>query len=112
MKRDKYAGLTRKQRRKRQRDEMFAKAEEEEGFKLPNQKAAAKSAKSEARRNPTPVGMKRKALEPPGGGGEKKPPKAPRQDKPPREDAAPARKGPNKKMRSHSKAKFAKARKR
>ena len=45
IKRDKYAGLTRKQKRARQRDEMFAKEEEagaEEGgggFRVRDQKA-------------------------------------------------------------------------
>ena len=109
VKRDKYAGLTRKQRRARQRDEIFAKDEEEGGAKMPTQRdqyLAARSAKSEMRNNPN--GVKRK-LNDESKGGAKKPKKEPKEPK-----AAPEpereRKGPSKKMRSRSKAKYSKPR--
>ena len=122
VKRDKYAGLTRKQRRARQRTEAFAADVDEDGgggIAMPNQKAAAKSAKSAKRRmklGPSAGGdEKRRKLQhdAPGdaGGGsrnkEPRAPKAPKAERPKgRADKAP------KKMRAHSKPKYAKARKR
>lgn len=121
-KRDKYAGMSRMKRRRLQREEMFAAdAEEEGGVRLPNQKAAAKGAKGAAKRAPlgaTPsqkaAGAKR-ALEASGGssGGAKK--RKTSSSGPPAEASSGAgvvKKPIPKKMRSHSKSKFAKPRKR
>ena len=49
VKRDKYAGMTRKRRRALQRNEALAKEEEEGGLSLPNQKSLARGAKAAAK---------------------------------------------------------------
>ena len=112
VKRDKYAGLTRKQRRARQRAELFAKDEEEEGgggTRLPDQKGAKRALNAEARHVPLGAG-KRKAEPAPGTGKKAKratpAAEAKKADEPPRKIPM------TKKARSHSKPKFSKNRKR
>ena len=128
VKRDKFAGLTRKQKRRLQHEALFADDGDEEGggggggggSKAPNQKAAAKSFKSKERGLAgTGVnmaqGIKRKLLgeEHPGAANmaAKKAKAAAKEPKAPKEAPKEKHRAP-KKMRSHSKPKYSKARKR
>lgn len=117
VKRDKYAGLTRQQRRKRQRDELFAKAEEEgaaeggDGFRVPNQKSAKRALTAETRGVPFNARRGAPPSVPGEGGGAKKA----RREGGGKEQAEKKeeRRNPlSKKARSHSKPKFSKSRKR
>ena len=120
IKRDKYAGLTRKQRRARQRAEMFAadaEAEEEGGGQRRldaldmGQKSAKRAARKEERGfDVVGVAAKRRLSETAPGkeGGAKKAKAAPREKA---EQGAPRKNPLSKKARSHSKPKFSKARK-
>jgi len=127
LKRDRFAGMPRKKRRAIQRDEAFASAvgEGEDGdapaFKLPNQKALARAAKTEARGKPLQLG---KRMVPGGSGGDKGGGKRAKKEEGPtglqaaaasaaREKRPPAReKTIPKKVKSKSKSKFAKQRRR
>ena len=120
VKRDKYAGLSRKQKRRLQHEALFAEDGDEEsgggGSRLPNQKAAAKSFKAQERRlagsgGNLPAGVKRKMLADAHPGAAKKAKAAAKEPKAPREPPKEKHRAP-KKMRSHSKPKYAKARKR
>ena len=117
VKRDPYAGMPRKQRRARQREELLQAAVEEEGstFKLPNQKAAARSAKAEARRAPGGMAsvLGKRANAGSKDGGAKKQKAAPSSSAgEPRKPGKKDTHGKPRKVRSKSKPKFAKARKR
>ena len=115
VKRDKYAGLTRKQRRARQRNELFAKDEAEavEGggdFRVPDQKGAKRALNAEARG--TPFNAKRGAAPSAPGTGKKAKRASGSEAKEDKDKAAPRKIPLSKKAKSHSKAKFSKNRKR
>lgn len=110
IKRDRFAGMSRKKRRAIQRDEAFATAVEgeESGVKLPNQKALARAAKSEARGKPAVLG-KRQMPEAQGASQ----PKKQKKQQPSAEPASASEKRIKhvpKKVKSHSKPKFSKRR--
>ncbi|KAL1503172.1 hypothetical protein AB1Y20_011231 [Prymnesium parvum] len=114
LKRDRFAGMSRKKRRAIQRDEAFAAAVEgdEDGggrIKVPNQKAVARAAKTQARGMPMVLG-KRKMADSAGGPKPKQPKKAPSALEAAVDANRKREKKIPKKLKSHSKPKFAKRR--
>ena len=122
IKRDKYAGMPRKKRRRLQRDELLAAETDLESggkaIKLPNQKAAARSFKAAERRAGVPLLGKRALQAASPGMSDRPAPKrqkmaapSPAVERSPGSKPRSERKIP-KKIRSHSKAKYSKPRKR
>ena len=122
IKRDKYAGMPRKKRRRLQRDELLAAETDPESgdkaIKLPNQKAAARSFKAAERRAGVPLLGKRALLGASPGMSDRPAPKRQKTAAPsPAAERSPGSKPRSerripKKIRSHSKAKYSKPRKR